>query len=166
MGSTNPGSRFASTSWALPFLPATFQRPVAVRPHSCPLCKAPEDKGFEGEDEKRRADSLSTAGLPNTAISRGASPVKRGIRVGITFWSPFTYTLYLIHLYLHGFIEGVSQGALVVKNLPANAGNARYTSSIPGSGRAPGTGNGNPLQFTDISGGGVCQALGQVLEVP
>ena len=29
-----------------------------------------------------------------------------------------------------------SQGALVVKNLPANAGNARDTGSIPGSGRS------------------------------
>ena len=36
--------------------------------------------------------------------------------------------------------------ALVVKNLPANAGNARDTGSIPGWGRAPGEGNGNPLQ--------------------
>ena len=32
--------------------------------------------------------------------------------------------------------------ALVVKNLPANAGDA---GSIPGSGRSPGVGNGNPL---------------------
>ena len=34
-------------------------------------------------------------------------------------------------------------GGSVVKNLPANAGNA---CSIPGSGRSPGEGNGNPLQ--------------------
>ena len=37
-----------------------------------------------------------------------------------------------------------SQVMLVVKNLPANAGN---TSWIPGSGRSPGEGNGNPLQY-------------------
>ena len=36
--------------------------------------------------------------------------------------------------------------ALVVKNLPANAGDLRDTGSIPGSGRFPGKGNGNPLQ--------------------
>ena len=35
---------------------------------------------------------------------------------------------------------------LVVKNLPANAGNVREVSSIPGSGRFPGGGYGNPLQ--------------------
>ena len=32
----------------------------------------------------------------------------------------------------------------MVKNLPANAGD---TGSIPGSGRSPGEGNGNPLQY-------------------
>ena len=33
----------------------------------------------------------------------------------------------------------------VVKNLPANAGD---TGLIPGSGRSPGEGNGNPLQYS------------------
>ena len=41
-----------------------------------------------------------------------------------------------------------SQMALVVKNLPANAGDARDMSSIPGSGRFSGVGNGNPLQYS------------------
>ena len=36
-------------------------------------------------------------------------------------------------------------GALVVKNLPANAGDA---GSIPGSRRSPGGGHGYPLQYT------------------
>ena len=39
-----------------------------------------------------------------------------------------------------------SQLALVVKNPPANAGDMGDTSSIPGSGRSPGGGHGNPLQ--------------------
>ena len=38
-----------------------------------------------------------------------------------------------------------SQVTLVVKNLPANSGDARDTGSIPGSGRSPGEGNGNLL---------------------
>ena len=33
----------------------------------------------------------------------------------------------------------------MVKNLPANAGDARGTGSIPGSGSSPGGGNGNPV---------------------
>ena len=41
-----------------------------------------------------------------------------------------------------------SQVALVVKNLPANADNLRDTASIPGSGRSPGGGYGNPLQYS------------------
>ena len=39
-----------------------------------------------------------------------------------------------------------SQVALVVKNSPAKAEDIRNTSVIPGSGRSPGGGNGNPLQ--------------------
>ena len=40
--------------------------------------------------------------------------------------------------------------ALVVKNLPANAGDTRDVGSIPGLGRAPGEGNGNPLQYSRL----------------
>ena len=36
----------------------------------------------------------------------------------------------------------------VVKNLPANAGNAGDMSFISGSGRSPGEGNDNPLQYS------------------
>ena len=35
----------------------------------------------------------------------------------------------------------------MVKNLSANAGDMRDLGSIPGSGRSPGEGNGNPLQY-------------------
>ena len=38
------------------------------------------------------------------------------------------------------------QVVLVIKNLPDNEGDIRDTGSIPGSGRSPGEGNGNPLQ--------------------
>ena len=41
-----------------------------------------------------------------------------------------------------------SQVALVVKNLPANAGDIRDTGLIPGSGRCPGGGHSNPLQYS------------------
>ena len=37
--------------------------------------------------------------------------------------------------------------AQVVKNLPVNTGDIRDTGSIPGSGRSPGGGTGNPLQY-------------------
>ena len=35
----------------------------------------------------------------------------------------------------------------MVKNLPANVGDIRDAGSIPGLGRSPGGGHGNPLQF-------------------
>ena len=37
--------------------------------------------------------------------------------------------------------------ALVVKNPSANTGDIRDVVSIPGSGRCPGGGNGNPFQY-------------------
>ena len=36
----------------------------------------------------------------------------------------------------------------MIKNPPANAGDVRDVGSIPGSGRSPGVGNGNPLQYS------------------
>ena len=44
----------------------------------------------------------------------------------------------------------VSQVVLVVKNLPANAGDIRDVVSTPGLGRYPGGGNGNPLQYSRL----------------
>ena len=39
-------------------------------------------------------------------------------------------------------------GGLVIKNLSVNAGATGDTDSISGSGRSPGGGNGNPLQYS------------------
>ena len=39
-------------------------------------------------------------------------------------------------------------GGSVVNNPPANAGDAGDAGSIPGSGRSPGEGNGNPLEYS------------------
>ena len=36
----------------------------------------------------------------------------------------------------------------MVKNPPANAGDIRDAGLIPGSGRSPGEGHGNPLQYS------------------
>ena len=53
-----------------------------------------------------------------------------------------------LFLVLHWDPLGSSQVVLVVKNLPANAGDARDVGSIPGSGRSPGGGHGNSLQYS------------------
>ena len=41
-----------------------------------------------------------------------------------------------------------SQVVLVIENPPANAGDRRDMSSITGSGRSPGGGHNNPLQYS------------------
>ena len=50
---------------------------------------------------------------------------------------------------------------LVVKNFPANTGDTRDLDSIPGTGRSPGVGNGNLLQYSSLeifTDGGTLQA--------
>ena len=39
-------------------------------------------------------------------------------------------------------------GGSVIENSPANAGDIRSVDLIPGLGRSPGGGNGNPLQYS------------------
>ena len=49
----------------------------------------------------------------------------------------------------------------MVKNLPANTGDIRYVGLIPGLGRSPGGGHGNPLQYSCLQNsmdGGAWQA--------
>ena len=53
-----------------------------------------------------------------------------------------------------------SQVAVGVKNMPANAGDMRDLGLIPGWGRSPGGGQGNPLQYSCLENPmdrGVCQ---------
>ena len=44
--------------------------------------------------------------------------------------------------------NGASQVSQWQKNLPANAGDTGDAGLIPGSGRSPGGGHGNPLQYS------------------
>ena len=65
-----------------------------------------------------------------------------GCKTGIIIWK-FFIKYVCVHTWL-----GASQVALVVKNLPANVGDVSDASSIPGLGRSPGGGLGNPLQYS------------------
>ena len=53
------------------------------------------------------------------------------------------YSLICVHYIISCW---TSQMVLVVKNLPAKAGDVRDVDSVPGLGRSPGGGHGNPLQ--------------------
>ena len=56
-----------------------------------------------------------------------------------------TYVLWILCYIL---LEWVAQVALLVKNPPADAGDKRDLGLIPGSGRSPGGGHYNPLQYS------------------
>ena len=59
----------------------------------------------------------------------------------------FKMFLFILFLFGHAMWHRASQVALEVKNPPANAGDKRDVGSIPGLGRSPNEGNGNPLLY-------------------
>ena len=75
---------------------------------------------------------------------------------GLLIKSQNSFLVCLYHMHkgpgLHFWAAGLSRGeegfwgGASGEELPANAGDARDTGSIPGSGLSPGVGNGNPLQ--------------------
>ena len=66
-------------------------------------------------------------------------------------WGPTAHrkppSIFLLN-YRHAFLWVFMQGVSVVKNPPAMVGDTRVMGSVPGSGRSPGGGNGNPLQYS------------------
>ena len=57
----------------------------------------------------------------------------------VCFFSDFTLTF---------FPPNQPLVVLVIKNPPSNAGDIRDMGLIPGTGRSPGEGNGNPVQYS------------------
>ena len=99
---------------------------------------------------------------PGTSLSGGAQPTEPGVTGGR---SPHHITALprrgkqcigslapkagaILHLHQAKQSACGFPGEPMVKNLPARAGNAGDTSLIPGWGRSPGAGNGNPLQYS------------------
>ena len=74
--------------------------------------------------------------LPDPGIER-ASPVSPALAGTFFITEPGNYLSLTL-----GSVPSSLQGALVVRTPPASAG------SIPGLGRSPGGGNGNPLQYS------------------
>ena len=88
-------------------------------------------------DRKKRGERV---GLMKTSLSDSD-----GIDTGCTaFWRKKVVWTLMFPI----DTDEVSQVALVVTNAPASAGNRRDVGSIPGSGRSPGEGNDNPLQYS------------------
>ena len=76
--------------------------------------------------------------FPNDNIQKqGLTLIRRELRVCV-----------YVHIHRHIMCDQASQVALVVENLPANAGDTRDVGLISGRGQSPGVGNGTPLQNT------------------
>ena len=86
--------------------------------------------------------------LPGESHGEAWWATVHGVAKSRTQLSNFTYLLThsLTTCWFMNF--GASQVALVVKNPPVNAGDIRDIGSIPESGRSPGEGHGNPLQYS------------------
>ena len=95
------------------------------------------------------------------SLKRGKKNVLRASGYGSLFINHYDYSLIFIilwYLYLRLkspfflrvdlLLHCASWVALVVKNLPANAGDIRDIGSIPGLGRSSGGGHGNPPQYS------------------
>ena len=65
-----------------------------------------------------------------------------------TAWFKVTVQFFLRGIFACLLCARASQVALVVKNPPANARDVRDAGLIPGSGRSPGEGYGNPLRYS------------------
>ena len=85
-------------------------------------------------------------GMPGSRVQWKGSALDRIDQAPINkwLWNPGTY----ISVYAPILWSTGSQGALMVKNPPANAGDARDVGLIPGSGRSPRVGNSHPLQYS------------------
>ena len=84
-------------------------------------------------------------GLPGYSVTKGRLSLRfASSRVTMRKWEEFEEA----HLCVPHLKEWASQMMLEVKNLPAGAGDVRDTGSIPGLGRSPGEGRGNPLHYS------------------
>ena len=96
--------------------------------------------GWEDPLEKGTATyPLQYSGLENSMDGEAWHATVHGVPKSRTGLSDFHFSIYILW---------ASQVVLVVKNLPANAGDARDAVSILGSRRSPGVGNDNPLQYS------------------
>ena len=98
--------------------------------------QAPVSMGFSRQEYWSGLPFPSSGDLPDSGIK----PLL--LHCGQTLYPMYNCVIeqYLTHW--------ASQVVLAVKNLPTNAGDLRDLGSIPGLGRSPGRGHGDPLQYS------------------
>ena len=97
---------------------------------------------------------LSDSGTPRTVACQAPLSMefsRQEYWSGLPFPSPIYMHIYYIHIlfiYMYIYIRTTSQVVQAVKNLPTNAADLGDVGLIPGSGRSPGGGHSNPLQYS------------------
>ena len=84
-------------------------------------------------------------GRPGTLQSMGLQRIRRDLATELN-WTEDLCKFFILSICY--FLYWTSQVVPVVKRLPANAGDIRDTGLIPGSGKSPGKGHGNPLLYS------------------
>ena len=98
---------------------------------------------------QQQTAGLSASGFPSSYPRSFREDVFTGRGTCFERWLEWIVAIFVtVGLILNAFKRYLTKGfpgGSVVKNLPANAADA---GSIPGLGRSPGEGNGNPLQYS------------------
>ena len=116
--------------------------------------QGPEMKVLAGrllQGLQRSLSCLLQSWGPRPSLARGCcTPVSASALTGpvLTCLPSFSNDASPLSLAAPHSRVGASQLAPVVKNPPAKARDVRDAGPIPGSGRSPGGGNGNPLQYS------------------
>ena len=108
----------------------------------------PQDHDFQCQETQRRKHNHSCR-----TTTEGTDRQVRTIMRGLIHWRPQPHAqFHCVSKWLWAASTNVPvykqvgfPGGSAVKNLPTNAGDA---GSVPGLGRSPGEGNGNPLQYS------------------
>ena len=102
---------------------------------------------------RERAQTISYLGqIPNNThqqmnLAEFSSELMKA-KCGVSVRNQHLWEPLIQMIYTHTANWRASQGALVVKNPPANAGDIRGPDSFPESGRSPKEGHNNPLQYS------------------
>ena len=113
------------------------------RPGNASDTSAPEESNLEPHSGQHGVEGSQAV---QSAVPTSCSPGEWQTWADSTFSTTFSFTVL-------GSLEG--------KNLPAIGGDMRDSSWIPGSGRSPGGGHGNPLQYSCLENPmdrGACRA--------
>ena len=97
------------------------------------------ERGRQGSLRFYEDISTSFKPLPPKEPLKSVLCVYEGMKIDMILY------LYVKYLYIHINVYTGFPGGSVIKNPPTSAGDS---GSIPGLGRSPGEGNGNPLQYS------------------